>query len=213
MRIERTLSEQRILDRLGPVLKSANIYPFEIDGNIVDAPDIVVRHGASALGIEIMRLDYEHYCKWLSTPRGEEYSRAAEVTVNLHKLLVNALKKKRKKYAKYIQRHSLDECWLIFHNNLFEFAESDQSGIPDRKWFEDYSSYELQEQNCPFDKVLFNLEHPDLWYKLFDKSIKKTRHAHIRRWPTIIFREAAIKTTLGVNVIDLRDQPGRPSFE
>lgn len=213
MRSERTVAEQRILERIAPMLALAGINNYVVDVDIVDSPDILFRHSDGTLGIEVARLDYEKYCKWLSTPPGYEYSRAAEVTINLRKLLVTIMRSKRSKYERYVLERGLTECWLVLHNNLFEFDESAEPGTPDRKWFEDHSSYELQDQRCPFDRVFFNLEHPDRWYVLFDKSHPNTRQSVITRWPSIIYREAAIKTTLGVNLIDLRDKPDKPHFQ
>jgi hypothetical protein len=134
------------------------------------------------------------------------------VTVNLRKLLAAAMKSKRSRYAKYIENRALNECWPVLHNNLFDFAESSPHGVPDRRWFEEYSAYELQEQNCPFDKVLFNLEHRNRWYDLFNKSARKARRS-VTRWPTIIFREVSIKTSRGVNTLDFRNPSRRETFE
>ena len=114
--------------------------------------------------------------------------------------------KKRYKYEEYKILQSLDECWLILFNNVFEFHDSaPKQGEPDRAWFEKYSHWELQELSCPYDKVLFNLEHPNDWYLLFDKSIIKQRTHGISRWPSIIYKEAMVQTDRGVTPIDLSD--------
>lgn len=212
MRPTRTAAEAKIVERLPSALASYGIIAPMIDPDVTDAPDVLVHHARGRLGIEICRLDYEAYCKWLATPPGSVYSRAAEVTINLRKLLATVVRKKRNKYGAYVRMHSLSECWLVLHNNLFEFPEFGE-GRADRQWFEEHSSWELQDQQCPFDRVLFNLEHPDRWYSLFHKGAVQRRKTVITRWPTIIFREAAIVTTLGENTIDFRDQPNRPTFK
>jgi hypothetical protein len=61
------------------------------------------------------------------------YSRAGEVTVNLRKLLASVVRKKRNKYGTYIGKHALSECWLVLHNNLFEFPEFGEKGRADRR--------------------------------------------------------------------------------
>lgn len=213
MRPIRTLAESKIVERLPSVFTAHGITAPMIDPDVTDAPDVIVHHSHGKLGIEICRLDYEAYCKWLATPPGSVYSRAAEVSINLRKLLASVVRKKRNKYGAYVGKHSLSECWLVLHNNLFEFPEVGEEGRADRRWFEEHSSWELQDQQCPFDRVLFNLEHPDRWYSLFHKGAVGHRKAVITRWPSIIFREAAIVPTLGVNTIDLSDQPNKPTFE
>lgn len=213
MRPTRTASESKIVERLPSALAKHGVVAPKIDPCISDAPDVVVHHSHGKLGIEICRLDYEAYCKWLATPPGSVYSREAEVTINLSKLLAAVVRKKRNKYGAYVGKHSLSECWLVLHNNLFEFPEFGEKGRADRRWFEEHSSWELQKQQCPFDRVLFNLEHPDRWYSLFHRGSTVRRKTAITSWPTIIFKEVAIVTTRGVNSLDFRDQPNRPKFK
>lgn len=213
MRPTRTAAEAKIVERLPSALAGLGIIAPTIDPDITDAPDVLVHHAQGKLGIEICRLDYDAYCKWLATPPGSVYSRAAEVTINLRKLLASVVRKKRNKYGAYVGKHSLSECWLVLHNNLFEFPEFGEEGRADRRWFEEHSSWELQDQQCPFDRVLFNLEHPDRWYSLFHRGSEVRRKAVITRWPTIIYQEAVVVPTLGVNTIDFRDQPNRPTFK
>jgi len=213
MRLERTPAEVRILERLAPVLTTNNILSFTVRDDIVDSPDIVVTHDAGTLGVEVMRLDYEKYCKWRSQSKVPPYSRVAEVTVNLRKLLKHAMDLKRDKYQKYLQQRHMQECWLVLHNDVFDFAETDTEGVPSRRWFEEHAACELQELSCPFDKVLFNLEHPNRWYCLYDRSQIRVRRSYITRWPTVILREVAIVTKRGVNVVDLSDAIPRSKFE
>ena len=213
MRPTRTAAESRVLERLPPILAANGIVAPLIDSDITDAPDVVIHHEFGKLGIEISRLDYEAYCKWLATPPGNVYSRAAEVTINLRKLMATAVRRKRTKYEAYVAKHTLSECWLILHNNIFEFPEFGEVGRADRQWFEDHSSWELRDQQCPFDRVLFNLEYPDRWYTLFQKTVVRPRRSVITRWPTITYREAAIVTERGVNELDFRDKPNKPKFE
>jgi hypothetical protein len=212
MRTVRTAAENRVLERLPPALAAQGIELPVIDRDVTDAPDVLVHHARGRLGLEISRLDYEAYCKWLATPPGSVYSRAAEITINLRKLLAAAVRKKRRKYDAYVQNHSLSECWLVLHNNVFEFPEVGEAGRADRRWFEMHSSWELQEQQCPFDRVLFNLEHPDRWYTLYRKGTTLPRQSIITRWPSIVFKEAAIVPAPGVNMLDLQDKPNRPTF-
>jgi len=123
------------------------------------------------------------------------------------------MKIKKNKYDGYKKSHSLDECWLVLHNNVFEFQETCDSGHPDREWFERFARYELQDLSCPFDRVLFNLEYPDRWYYLYEKRNFKRRTSVITRWPSIIFRESAIVSTVGVNIIDLSDGVPKNGFQ
>ena len=214
MRPQRTQDEIRILDRLYSQLEKYGIQNPKIVEDIIDRPDILISHDSGRLGIEISRLDYEDYCKWLNVPPEPPYSRAGEVTINLNKLLSSSMKKKRKKYAEYKRLRSLDECWLILFNNLFEFKEvAPKQGVPDRAWFEKYSHWELQELSCPYDKVLFNLEHPDEWHQLFDKSTFKQRTHGISRWPSIIYKEGMVQLGLGETPIDLSDSIPKDEFE
>ncbi len=213
MRAVRTAAENRVIERLPTALYAQGIQFPVIDPAVTDTPDVLVHHARGRLGIEISRLDYETYCKWLATLPSTPFSRAAEVTVNLRKLLATAVRKKRSKYGSYVQNRNLSECWLVLHNNLFEFPEIGEAGRPDRRWFETHSSWELQEQQCPFERVLFNLEHPDRWYTLYRKGSTPPRRSINTQWPSIIFREAAIVTTLGVNTLDFRDKPNRPTFK
>lgn len=67
MRVERTINESRIVERLGTPLAHLGILNPEISEDIIDSPDIVVKHDAGLLGIEVARLDYEKYCKWLAS--------------------------------------------------------------------------------------------------------------------------------------------------
>ena len=213
MRAARTIPEQRVVERLPAILAAESLDAPVIDANVTDAPDVLVHHAKGKLGVEISRLDYEDYCKWLATPPGSVYSREAEITINLRELLAASIAKKRDKYASYVQARGLSECWLVLHNNVFDFSDVGETGRADRQWFEKHSSWELQEQKCPYDRVLFNLEHPDRWYTLYRKGVSTLRESFITRWPTIIYKEAAIVTTRGVNVIDLQDKPNRPTFK
>lgn len=213
MRTVRTAAENRVLERLPSVLTEQGIELPVIDPDVTDAPDVLVHHARGRLGLEISRLDYEAYCEWLATPPDSVYSRAAEIKINLRKLLAAAVGKKRSKYGSYVQKHDLSECWLVLHNNVFEFPEVGETGRADRRWFEMHSSWELQEQQCPFDRVLFNLEHPDRWYTLYRKGADLPRQSITTRWPSIVFKEAAIVTARGVNMIDLQDKPSRPTFK
>lgn len=214
MRAERTINESRIVERLGTPLAHLGILNPEISDDIVDSPDIVVKHDAGLLGIEVARLDYEKYCKWLaSAPKTLPYSRAAEITIDLKKQLHHVMTIKKSKYAGYKKSHGLGECWLVLHNNVFEFQETCDSGYPDREWFERFARYELQDLSCPFDRVLFNLEHPDRWYYLYEKRNFKRRTSIITSWPSIIYRESAIVPAAGVNIIDLSDGIPKKGFQ
>lgn len=214
MRAERTVNEKRIVERLGTPLTHLGILKPEIRGDIVDSPDIIVKHDAGLLGIEVARLDYEKYCKWLaSAPKALPYSRAAEITIDLKKQLRHVMTIKKDKYDGYKKTHGLDECWLVLHNNVFEFQETCDSGYPDRAWFERFARYELQDISCPFDRVLFNLEHPDRWYYIYEKQNFIRRSSVITRWPSIIFRESAIVPTADVNIIDLSDSIPKMGFQ
>jgi hypothetical protein len=216
MRTDRTTSEKRILDRLDSQLKKYEISNPVVDPWITDRPDILIDHENGRLGIEVTRLDYEEYCKWLNTPPEPPYSRAGEVTINLKKLLASVMKKKRKKYQEYKILRSLSECWLILHNDVFEFKETVlKKGVPDKAWFEEYSCYELQELSCPFDRVLFNLEHPNIWYSLYDKQLYRQRKKVCYRWPSIIYKECALKGPLEARVypIDFSDSISKQKFE
>lgn len=208
MRLLRTPEEQRIVERLPDALIGHGVVPLAIDPDVTDAPDVVVRHAGGLLGLEITRLDYEAYCKWLADPPETGYSRVAEVTVNLRKLLSTVVRKKRAKYAKYMHERALSECWLVLHNDVFDFPESTAPDRPDRRWFEQHSAWELTDQQCPFERVLFNLEHPSKWYSLFCRGSSSPRTSVMHRWPTVIRREAAAITSRGVNIFDLRSKPG-----
>lgn len=213
MRSARTIPEQRVVERLSAILAAESLDAPIIDADVTDAPDVLVHHAKGKLGIEISRLDYEDYCKWLATPPGSVYSREAEITINLHKLLAAAVAKKRDKYASYMQARGLSECWLVLHNNVFDFPDVGKTEHADRQWFEKHSSWELQEQWCPYDRVLFNLENHDRWYTLYRKGVSTPRQSVITQWPSIVYKEAAIVTTRGVNIIDLQDKPNRPTFK
>lgn len=130
MRAIRTNAENRIVERLPPVLVEHGIETPAIDPNVTDAPDVLVQHAQGRLGAEISRLDYQSFCEW----------------------------------------HA-------------------------------------------YDRVLFNLDHPNRWYSLYRKGYSTPRQSHVTRWPTVILNEAAIVTNLGVNAIDLGDKPNRPLFE
>jgi hypothetical protein len=213
MRTKRTVSENRIVERISTPLAHLRILNPEIREDIVDSPDIVIKHDWGLLGIEVARLDYEKYCKWLAnSPMTLPYSRAAEVTIDLKKQLQNVMKIKESKYDNYKKLHGLNECWLILHNNVFEFLETCESGYPDREWFERFARYELQELSCPFDRVLFNLEHPDRWFYLYEKRNYIRRTSVITSWPSIIWRESAIVSKAGVNIIDLSDVIPKKEF-
>lgn len=197
MRNNRTKAEKQILERLESQLVEYEIINPVIDEWITDRPDILINHKNGRLGIEVTRLDYEEYCKWLSTPPEPPYSRAGEVTINLQKMLASVMRKKKKKYHEYRTLRSLSECWLILHNNVFEFKENSfQKDALDRNWLEEFSCYELQDLSCPFDRVLFNLEYPSVWYSLYDKQSYRQRKSICCKWPSIIYKEAALKPPL-----------------
>jgi hypothetical protein len=214
MRPKRTTDEIRILERLDSQLEQYGIQNSKIVEEIIDRPDILINHDSGRLGIEISRLDFEEYCKWLNVPPEPPYSRAGEVTINLNKLLSTCMQKKDKKYSEYKRLRSLNECWLILFNNVFDFKEiAPKKGVPDRVWFEKYSHWELQELSCRYDKVLFNLEHPNQWYLLYDKSTFKQRTQGISGWPSIIYKEAMVQLGPGVTKIDLSDSIPKDEFE
>ena len=171
MRPERTPYETKILDRMEEVLAKYSITNPVLIEEITDRPDILYKYDQGRLGIEISRLDYEHYCKWLSTPPPQPYDRAADVEINLNKMLSTVMKKKKKKYREYKRHRNLSECWLILHNNVFEFdAKPHQDNMPSIDWVQHNTQIELQDLKCPYDRVLFNLEHPNVWYEFFNKK-------------------------------------------
>jgi len=214
MRVTRTTDENRILERLDSQLIKYGISNPKVVTEITDRPDILLNHDNGRLGIEITRLDYEEYCKWLNTSSNEPYSRAAEVTINLNKMLASIMHKKRKKYQEYKKLRSLNECWLILHNNLFEFEkEAPRNGVPDIDWFERFSCYELQDLECPYDRVLFNLEHSDCWYSLFNKSVHRQKKDVVYSWPSIIHKESMVICHRGINVINLSDNIPKEKFK
>ena len=102
MRPVRTPDEQRILKRLPSVVGSHGItLPIAYDTTVTDCPDAVVCHASGRIGIEISRLDYEEFCQWAAVKPKPPYARAAEVEINLKKMLGGALLRKSKKYDVY----------------------------------------------------------------------------------------------------------------
>ena len=124
MRPKRTIDEKRILERLGSELSKYDIKNPTIDGDLIDRPDVLIDHAAGRMGLEITRLDYEDYCRWLSVAPELPYSRSAEITINLNRLLASCMEKKKDKYEEYKKLRNLDECWLILFNNVFGFHNS-----------------------------------------------------------------------------------------
>ena len=100
MRPQRTQDEIRILDRLYSQLEKYGIQNPKIVEDIIDRPDILISHDSGRLGIEISRLDYEDYCKWLNVPPEPPYSRAGEVTINLNKLFLFLYEKEKKEICR-----------------------------------------------------------------------------------------------------------------
>lgn len=203
MREERKLEEKIVLDRLAEPLKKLGIHEYTTDELVVDRPDIVFEYNNRRIGIEVTRLDYESYCKWLNYKPDDEWSRLAEITVNLKKMLESVKNKKWPAYIGHIKRHNLDECWLILHNNVFDMQTSNQLNNPDINWIEKHARFELQDLRCPYDRVLFNLENPNKWYYLYDKTEQVPRTSIITQWPTIVIKEIGVQSKRGVNIIDL----------
>lgn len=214
MRSKRTVAENRIIGRLSAPLKTLKFDEYEIDPDIFDRPDAVVVSGNRKVGIEICRLDYEQHMHWRALT-GEQFgSRAAEITINLEKMFAAIADKKWTKYQEYVTEHELDECWLVLHNNVFEIRELSAPGYPDKKWFEQHSRWELQDLKCPFDRVLFNLEHPDVWYFLYKKSHRILRTKKVFQWPSIIEKEVTVQIQdAGVTKIDFGNMDHEEAFE
>jgi hypothetical protein len=206
MRPERTIDEERVLNRLAPILEKYGIESAFLNQDITDRPDILYSHSNQLLGVEVTRLAYEAYCKWLNTPPETPYSRTAEVELNIPKMLAKVMEKKKHKYQEYKSYRHLNECWLILHNNLFELHDNAPSeGVPNIAWLEEQSQLTLQELECPYDRVLFNLEHPNLWYSLFDKNVHIDRRTVVSRWPTMLMHETAIQTDQSQSEVRLGD--------
>ena len=214
MRNERTPDENRILNRIDAPLKLLKFGEFEIDPNVIDAPDIILTQDKLKIGIEITRLDYEEHCHWRHlTSKEGLFSRAAEITIDLEKMLGVVAKSKWRKYETYKADHGLNECWLILFNDAFEFKEQEKAGHPNRKWFENYARLTLRDLNCPFDRVWFNLQHPDLWYQIYKKSHRIPREAKITRWPSVILKEVSVKLDRGVTTMDFDNIEHRKTFD
>ena len=214
MRENRTLDEKRILERIDEPIRRLKLGEFKIDQSVMDAPDIVLSRGAFRLGIEVTRLDYQEHCHWRHLTAKVSSSREAEVTIDLEKLLAVVAEKKWDKYESYKVDRGLNECWLVLFNDAFEFNEQAKVGHPDRKWFEKHARLILQDLQCPYDRVWFNLQYPNLWYHIYKKSHRIHRDTVITRWPTIILKEVSVNMKGGgVAKINFDDIKYRKLFE
>ena len=95
------------------IVRNEDVY---LDEGVTDRPDVVVTTSSGKrIGIEITRLAYESYMRWLSkgTPIGKR--REATLEVNLDLQLRDVLKKKNKRYHEYKRLHKLDQVWLCLH--------------------------------------------------------------------------------------------------
>ena len=189
-----------MVERLWRQLPHWGITEFSIRADMTDRPDVVLDLADGRLGIEICRLDYEAFCRWLATPRDAPYARSAEVTVDLDTQLAAVMARKAPKYPAYVAEAGLDACWLLLYNNLYDFADEAAPGLPDRAWFERFAQWALQELGCPFERVYFLLEHPERWYQLFDRDRHLPRRGTVHSWPRVIYRESEQDAESGASV-------------
>lgn len=189
MRPRRSAIEHAIVERLWGQLPHWGITEFSIRTDITDRPDVVLDLPAGRLGIEICRLDYEAFCRWLASPPDAPYSRTAEVTVDLDKQLGAVMARKGPKYPAYVAEAGLGACWLLLYNNLYDFDDDVTPGVPNREWFERFARWTLQDLGCPFERVYFLLEYPERWFQLFDRHHPQPRRGTVHSWPRVIYRE------------------------
>ncbi len=195
MRNQRTTEEEMIIQRIKEPLNMMGFSSFKIDESVVDRPDIVFESSGKRIGVEISRLDYEAYCKFINHQVEPPYLKTSEITINLEKLLGNVLGKKNKDHKNFIKERNLDECWLVLHNDVFEFKDTKEQGVLSKDWFEKYSHLILQEKGCLFERVLFNLEHPGGWSYLFNKSERKKQEEFNYKWPVMTCHQGVINVT------------------
>ena len=146
-----------------------------LDECVTDRPDVVVTTSSGKrIGIEITRLAYESYMRWLSkgTPMGKR--REATLEVNLDLQLKDVLKKKNKRYHEYKRLNKLDQVWLCLHNDLYEPSIPPNPAQIDLAWFRAAAGFYCRKHDCKFDYVLFYSENSKQYMTAFDKRARQS---------------------------------------
>lgn len=169
---------------------------------IVDHPDIVFQKADGKLvGIEVTRLAYEAFMKWLSKGTSVDKQRKAQVIVNLEKQLQVVLKKKNPKYKKYKYDRKLTGVWLALHNDLYEFSRKGEEDKFNMQWFENECRFYLKKYRCKFDRVLFFEHHTGHIQEIFRKGDVITHYEPAIELPIYNFVESVgVVTKEGINM-------------
>lgn len=204
MRFVQTRAEMKIRETILPLLSDLVSQSCCIDEGVLDRPDIVaITDSNERIGIEVTRLAYEKFMKWLAkgTPIGSR--REARVFVNLEKQIGTALKQKNKKYLEYKRSRHLKEVWLCLHNDLYEFNAGEKTGQLDPAWFFNEAWRICRKFECKFDRVLFFSENARQYLPVYEKRNRSYFPRPSTTIPVIEFVEMVGKmTSSGLNFDD-----------
>ena len=167
MRKEQTSAEKIITESISDFIYEDFKQKIKIDHSIIDRPDLVfTTESNKKIGIEITRLGYEKFMKWLSKGTSLNQKREAQIVVNLAKQIPTVLNKKNKKYKEYKKNHSLSEVWLCLHNDLYEFGKNQ---LNKDLFCKDVRFY-CWTNKCNFDRVIFYSENTKEYTLIYNKK-------------------------------------------
>lgn len=196
MRQGATKTELKIRESIGDFLSTILGRSWHIEPDVSDRPDIViVTSDGRRIGIEITRLSYEKFMKWLSFKTPMNCRREAKVNIDLDKQLSVALKQKNPKYHEYRRAQRLNEVWLCLHNNLYEFNTSESTAHLSAELFSMDAAFYCRKHACKFDHVIFFAENSGQYLHLFEKSKRLTYWKTSGARPFVHFTEMAGKMT------------------